>query len=110
LIPARGESHEADYVAFDDKGHYLGIVTLADLRLAEVQPDAAPLLLVGEVVRTDVPPLVLADSAERALELFARSELDFLPVFSEAPHMRPALKGVLSRAALMRRYHIELTG
>ena len=71
LLPPAGETHPRDCVAMDDKGHYLGIVTTADLRLAEIQPDAAPLLLVGEVVRTDVPPLCLADSAERTLELCA---------------------------------------
>jgi CIC family chloride channel protein len=110
LIPPPGETHESDCVAFADKGQYLGIVTLADLRLVEVQPDAAMLLVVGEVCRTDALPLALADSAERALELFSKSDYDFLPVFSEAPYTKKTLKGVLSRSALMKRYHLELSG
>jgi CIC family chloride channel protein len=110
LIPPPGETHEIDCVVMDDKGNYLGIVTLTDMRLVELQPDAAMLLVVGEVVRTDAPPMSLADSAERALELFSKSDYDFLPVFNESPYTTKNLKGVLSRASLMKRYHLELSG
>lgn len=110
LIPPPGESHDIDCVVMADKGNYLGIVTLADLRLVELQPAAAMLLVVGEVVRTDAPPLVLADSAEHALELFSKSDYDFLPVFTESPYTVKTLRGVLSRNVLMKRYHLELSG
>lgn len=102
------QTGESDFVALDEKGRYLGLLTLADLKVVLLEPESAPLLVVGEVIRTDVPPLTFHDTAERALELFARHEVSHLAVMDRAG-APGRLQGLLSRGELMKRYQEELT-
>ncbi len=102
----------SDMVIIDRRGKYLGLLTLDDVRTMMLAPDSVSLLLAGDLVRSDVPPLVTTDTLDRAFEAFSRLEVDYLPVFapaaSDTGHRE--LMGLLSRADLMRRYHLELTG
>ncbi|HVT82027.1 MAG TPA: chloride channel protein [Phycisphaerae bacterium] len=106
---ARARLEEEDFVIFDAKGHYLGLLPLRDVRTIMLAPESIPLLLTGEILRTDVPPLTLADTLETAFESFTRFEVDSLPVFSTAPGTAETLLGVVLRGDLMRQYHVELS-
>jgi CIC family chloride channel protein len=94
-------------VVMDPQGKYLGLVTRYDIRTMMLAPDSVGLLLAGDLVRSEVPPLSPSDTLDGAFEAFSRFEVDYLPVF-ETVAGRKQLKGLLSRADLMRRYHAEL--
>ena len=68
----------SEYVVTDEKNEYLGLLNDADVRAVMLAPESAPLLLVGEVMRTNVPPLKPADTLEAAWDLFARYDVDQL--------------------------------
>jgi CIC family chloride channel protein len=97
-----------DMPVIDRHGKYLGMLTLDDIRTMMLAPDSVSLLLAGDLVRSGVPPLSPSDTLDTAFEAFSRHEVDYLPVFGAAGG-RKELKGLLSRAELMRRYHLELT-
>ena len=92
---------------FDKAGNYAGMVTGDEVRTALLQPEAIPLLLAGEVLRPDVPCVRSSDDLATVLETFSRFEVSRLPVCvaSNPGHVI----GLISRGALMRRYHKALT-
>ena len=69
-----------DFVVLDDQSRYLGVLTSLDLRTVILAAEAAHLLLVGEVVRSDVPPLMMRDTLETAWDLFSRYDVNELAV------------------------------
>ncbi len=101
-----------DFVVLDNFGKYLGLLTIDDLKTVLLEPEAAPLLLVGEVMRADVPPLKFHDTLDAALTMFGRFEVSRLAVLDDiaVANKVPGLLGFLTRAELMKRYQQELTG
>src|SRR5262249_25442616 len=97
---------EADYVGLADKGKYLGTLSMSELLTVLLQPEAAPLLLAGEVCRSDVPPVLATDTLETAIDLFSRHEVNCLVVMEK--HPRETLVGMLTRSDAMRVYHAAL--
>ncbi len=109
-IVARSQATGAsDYVVVDDAGAYLGLLNDEDVRAVMLAPESAPLLLVGEVMRTNVPPLKPADNLEAAWDLFARHDVNQLAVVG-TDGGKASVSGLVARADLMRRYHEELGG
>ncbi len=106
----RANAEEGDFVVFDATGHYLGLLPLDDIRTIMLAPESIPLLLTGEILRSDIPPLTVADTLETAFESFSRYEVDSLPVFSTSPGAKDGLLGVVRRSDLMRQYQAELSG
>ncbi len=102
----------SDYVVADANGAYLGLLNDEDVRTVMLAPESAPLLLVGEVMRTNVPPLKPTDNLEAAWDLFARHDVDQLAIVGSTPPpaCKPIITGLVARADLMRRYHEELGG
>ena len=107
LVRLTAESGAVDFVAFDPAGTYAGLVTADDVRTALLQPEAIPLLLAGEVVRPEVPCVSSADDLAGVLETFSRFEVSRLPVCVAGTPGH--VIGLISRGALMRRYHRALT-
>jgi signal-transduction protein with cAMP-binding, CBS, and nucleotidyltransferase domain len=106
-IVKRSQASEAtDFVVLDRAGNYLGLLTGEDVRVVMLAPESAPLLLVGEVMRSNVPPLKCTDTLEVAWDLFARNEVNQLVVLGGAEGKR--VEGMLARGDLMRRYHEEM--
>jgi CIC family chloride channel protein len=117
----------SDFVVIDDAGGYLGLVIGEDLRAALLERDAIPLLVVGDLLRTD-PPLVRRDeSLDNVLEKFSRHDVSSLPVVApgtpapgtSAPGVPGApgspgppdrIIGMISRVRLMHRYQQMLRG
>ena len=80
----RFDDMETDILPVVDKdGRYAGVVSLEELFLATQSTHAQPLLLTADLMRTDVKPLRPEDGLDRAMELFAESDLLALPVVEE---------------------------
>ncbi len=94
-----------DFVVVDEHGQYLGMVTGEDLRTALVDREAIPLLLVAELLRTDLPTVDPEETLDTVMEKFAGSDVAGLCVMSQA-QSRPL--GLITRANVIRRYQQAL--
>jgi len=95
------------FAVVDDKGTYAGMVVADDIQTALLAREAIPLLLVRDAMRPGVPLVRTSDDLAAALDAFARYDVDHLPVsVASAP---TKVIGLISRAALMRRYQRGLT-
>jgi len=100
-----------DFVVIDGNQRYVGLLTLDNLKDVMLAPEAAPLLLVAELVQADIPPLQPTATLEDALAAFSRCDAAILPVAGPPPAPgAPAIAGVLLRTELMRRSGQELSG
>ena len=79
----------------DAENRYVGMVSLEEIFLATQSTNAQALLLTADLMRTDVTPLGPDDGLDRAMELFAESDLLALPVVDEAQGKR--VVGVVKR-------------
>ncbi|HEX3356970.1 MAG TPA: chloride channel protein, partial [Tepidisphaeraceae bacterium] len=96
----------SNFPILDKQGYYIGMLTEDDINVALMQREAVPLLLVGDVMRTDIPFLRSSDDLASALDVFSRHEVDHLPVcLSQSPGK---VIGLISRAGLMRTYQAKL--
>ncbi len=109
ILSRSQQTGAGEFVVLDQGKKYLGLLTIDDLKVVMLEPEAAPLLLVGEVLRSDLPPIKLHDTLECALEMFARHEVSHLAVVNDV-NGATDLMGLLSRADLMKRYYTELGG
>ncbi len=96
-----------EFVVLNQKNDYLGMLTLEDLYHVMHDPEAAPLLLVGEVCRTNIKPLQKTDTLEQAMELFAQNDINHVAIFDRSGG-KPSLAGVLTRTEVMKWYHGEM--
>jgi CIC family chloride channel protein len=106
LLKAQQTVPAADYVVVDNKDNYLGILSMTELHTVVLLPEATPQLLVGEVCRSDVPPVLATDTLETAIDLFSRHEVNSLAVMKKQP--REMLMGMLTRSDAMRVYQAAL--
>ncbi len=98
----------SDFVVTDAKDRYLGLVTQNDLKEALVYREAIPLLQVHELMRDDLPVVHPDDTLDVAIDKFSRTESGALVVLHESGSR--SVRGLLSRARLMRTYHDALEG
>lgn len=106
VVKQMAETQVADFVVLDERREYVGVVTGDEVHTALLQPESIPLLLAGEVMRTDVPCVRSSDDLASVLDIFSRFEVSRLPVCIAS---RPGhVIGMISRAELMRRYQREL--
>jgi CIC family chloride channel protein len=106
LIEIAGETEAVDFVVVDDESVYQGMVMGKDLRTALLQPEAVSLLLVGELMRPSVPTVHPGETLDAVLDKFASSEVDSLPLCNETDSTQ--IDGLITRQAVMMRYHQEL--
>jgi len=99
---------QADFIVINHAGHYRGLLVAADLRATLLQPESVPFLVAGELARTHVPTIAPEDSLDKVLDKFSRLKVNSLPVQSKKDHGK--YLGMVTRAALMRRYQQELQG
>jgi CIC family chloride channel protein len=106
IIDLSAQTGAGDFVVVDGSGQYLGMIVAEDIRTVLMQREAIPLLTCGEVMRTDVPVVKNTDDMSTALAIFAGSDVSRIPmaVTNSPEHV----VGLVSRAALMRRYQQEL--
>src|SRR5439155_3223483 len=97
----------SDFVVVDRDGGYLGMVVGEDIRHALYDREAVPLLLVEEVMRGNLPIVRNSDDLATVLNQFSAHDVSRLPV--GLPGNTSRVIGLVSRAALMRRYQQALT-
>jgi CIC family chloride channel protein len=86
----------------DGDGRLLGVITLGEVYLATQIPDASSVVLVADLVRSDVVPLQMNDSVDRAMELFCENDLLELPVVDDT--VGNHVVGIVSRAEIASTY------
>jgi CIC family chloride channel protein len=107
LLQLTEETGATDVVALDADGDYAGMVLSEDIRTALWQREAVPLLTVGELVRPEVPVVRSTDDLASVLATFSGYDVARLPVC--LPSRPDRIIGLVSRGALMKRYHRALT-
>ncbi|MCL2647189.1 MAG: chloride channel protein [Phycisphaerales bacterium] len=91
----------------DDQTRLLGVVTLDEVYLASQVSSLEPLVLAGDLMRSDVQPLLPEETLDRALELFVENDLLMLPVVANLAQRQ--VIGMVSRfdisSAYLRHIH-----
>lgn len=106
LIDLATENEVGDFVVVDEQGAYRGLVAAGDIRTALLQPEAVPLLVVGELMRSGVPTVLPNETLDNVLDAFAHSDVDSLPLLAAADGSRVEL--LITLQAVMSRYQEEL--
>lgn len=87
-------------------GKYLGMVTGYDMRTALIDREAVPLLLVAEMLRTDLPVVHTDEMLDTVMDKFAHFDVASLVVVDPSRSDLP--KGMITRAAALRAYRSAL--
>jgi CIC family chloride channel protein len=104
LIDLAGDYTVVDYVVCDDAGQYRGMVVGHDVRNVLLEREAVPLMIVDDLMRSDLPTVGAAETLDVVLDKFSQHDVSSLPVVDETG----ALQGVISRTQLMRLYQRTL--
>jgi CIC family chloride channel protein len=72
----------------DAENRLLGVVDLEEINLASQLPEMRGLILVADLMRTDVSPLAQNDELDRAMELFVENDLLALPIVDNPSERR----------------------
>jgi CIC family chloride channel protein len=97
-----------DFVVTDREGQFVGMVLGDDIKRALIDREAVPLLNVVELMRNDLPVIRNNDDLASVLTKFSAHDVSRLPV--GLPGNTTRVIGLISRAALMRRYEKALAG
>jgi CIC family chloride channel protein len=106
VIRQAAETETMDFVVTDAQGRYRGVLYSQDLRAALLQPESVPLLVAGELAR-EVPTVHPSETLDSVLDKFTALDVNSLPVRRE---IGDEIIGMITQAALMRRYQQELAG
>ncbi len=106
LIDLSALTSTYDFVVLDPAGKYQGFVSSNDLNPVLLGRSAVPLLVVGDVMRSDIPPVLSSDDLATVLDAFSRHDLNHLPVCP--PGNPDKIIGLISRTALIRKYQETL--
>ena len=107
LITLHAHHLVPDFVVTNQSdGTYIGMVTGTDMRTALIDREAIPLLLVAELMRTDLPVVRHDETLDTVLDKFARFDVASLCVASPIDERIPA--GLITRSKVLKRYHEAL--
>ncbi len=104
LIELAEDFAAVDYVVCDENEAYIGMVVGEDVRRTLVHHHAAALLIVSELMRTQLSTVSLDETLDVVMDKFARHEVSSLPVLDAGKRV----KGVITRPRLMRQYQQAL--
>ena len=93
-----------DFAVVNESGEYVGMVTGADMRTALIDREAIPLLLVAEIVRSDIPTIRGVETLDTVMGKFARFDVSSLCQVDDKN--QPV--GLITRKGALARYHQEL--
>jgi CIC family chloride channel protein len=100
------ETGATDFVVVDGQGGYVGMLLGDDIKTALFDREAVPLLLVGELLRPEVPLVRTDEDLAAVMDTFSKHDLGRLPVTVTGGSGR--VIGLISRAGLMKRYQAAL--
>ena len=98
-----------DFVVVDVHRNYMGLVTAEDMRTALIQREAIPYLVVGELVRRDLPTIWPDETLDRVLEKFSKYDVASLALIDNTSKEGRPVIGLITRARLMHRYQQVLS-
>jgi len=101
LITLHAHYHVPDFVVVDQQGRYIGMVTGADIRTALIDREAIPLLLVAELLRSDLPTVAANESLDVVLDRFAEHDVASLCLLDPAAPDKPL--ALIRRSKVMTR-------
>jgi CIC family chloride channel protein len=104
LIQLHASKHVPEFVVVDEAGRFVGMVTGHDMRMALIDREAIPLLLVAELLRADIPTISPLEHLDTVIDKFAQYDLAALCMVSESG----APLGLVTRSKVMQRYQEEL--
>jgi CIC family chloride channel protein len=95
------QQHAAlDFAVCDQQGRYQGMLTAVDLRMALLQPEALPLMIAGDLTRTEIPTVAIDEMADAAMDRLSRHDVLSLAVVNG----KGEVVGMLTRSRLMQAY------
>ncbi|MEO0513597.1 MAG: CBS domain-containing protein, partial [Planctomycetota bacterium] len=106
LIRLHADHTVPDFPVVDADGDYIGMVTGQDIRLALIDREAIPLLLVAEIMRADLPTVSRGEVLSEVMDKFSSHDVATLCIVDDASEGEP--RGLVSRASVMRRYQRAL--
>lgn len=106
LITLHAYHNVPDFPVVDAEGCYIGMVTGSDMRTALIDREAIPLLLVAELMRTDLPTIRADETLDAALEKFASHDVSSLCLVDAFGGAKPI--ALITRSRVMARYHAAL--
>ncbi|MBK7403585.1 MAG: chloride channel protein [Phycisphaerales bacterium] len=107
LIALHAYHNIPDFVVVEQEtGKYIGMVTSTDIRTALIDREAIPLLLVAEVMRTDLPTVRRDETLDTILDKFSRYDVASLAVVSPIDTTLPM--AILTRNKALQRYRQAL--
>lgn len=101
ILDLAGETHADDFVVLDGEGRYRGVVYSETLREVLLARETVPMLIVGDLMRADLPTLAPDETLEAVLDKFAESKARSLPMLDGAGRV----SGLMTRGKLMMHYH-----
>ncbi|MEL6499530.1 MAG: chloride channel protein [Planctomycetota bacterium] len=106
LITLHAHHNVPDFAVTDADGVYLGMITGRDLRTALIDREAIPLLLVAELLRTDLPTLTPDESLDTVVDKMSETDISSLCLITGGSTPRPI--GLITRTRVMARYRQAL--
>ncbi len=106
LITLHAYHNVPDFPVVDADGRYMGMVTGADMRTALIDREAIPLLLVAELMRSDLPTIRAGENLDTVLDKFAQHDVSSLVLVDAFEGTKPI--ALITRAKLMARYQQAL--
>ncbi len=103
LITLHAHHNVPDFPVIDQAGQYIGMVTGRDMRAALIDREAIPLLLVAELMRTDVPTITADEHLDTVMEKFTKSDVSSLCLLDQFGQMNPV--ALITREHVMNRYN-----
>lgn len=96
-----------DFVVADQEGRYEGMLLSTDINPVLMDREAVPVLVVRDIMRTDITPVRTSDDLVTVLDAFSLHDVNHLPVAT--PSSPDKVIGLISRTALIRKYHQTLS-
>ena len=106
LLDISQEQDVTHFVVVGEDGGYLGMVLPYEVRVALLQPEAVPLLLVEELIHTEVPLAYPGETLDLIMDKFAPSESDVLPLAAGPDD--PRITALITRQGMMHGYQAAL--
>ena len=106
LVSLHANYHVPDFVVVEQDGSYIGMVTGKDMRTALIDREAIPLLLVAELLRTDLPVIHPDETLDVVVDRFAEHDVSSLCLVTAGKNPRPI--GLITRIHVMSRYREAL--
>jgi chloride channel protein, CIC family len=106
LITLHAYHNVPDFPVVDSEGKYIGMVTGADMRTALIDREAIPLLLVAELMHTELPAVQADETIDGVLGKFTAHDVSSLCMTDAFGGGKPI--ALITRANVMARYYAAM--